>query len=134
MVYVLDCQYCVAGHELIRLRNILFTAVTRSRAWVRLCGWGDDMARLQEEIESIRNREFRLEFSVPTPEQLAELRRIHRERTADEIARIQQAEKGLRDFLQAVERGDLAMENLSLELRTALAKYASKAEAEDDDF
>ena len=31
MVYIANADYCASGHEMIRLRNILFTAITRSR-------------------------------------------------------------------------------------------------------
>lgn len=133
MVYVLDCQHCVTGHELTTLRNILFTAITRCRAWVRLCGWGPEMELLETEIRAVRDRKFRLQFTVPTAVELAKLRQIHRERTADERARIQKAEKSLKDFLDAVHRGDLAIENLPLELRTDLAKYLASAAGLDDD-
>src|ERR1035437_1194607 len=40
MVYVLNSEYGIPAVELIKRRNILFTAITRSRAWVRLCGCG----------------------------------------------------------------------------------------------
>jgi superfamily I DNA and RNA helicase len=133
MVYVLDCQHCVTGHELITLRNILFTAITRCRAWVRLCGWGPEMELLETEIRAVRDRKFRLQFTVPTAVELAKLRQIHRERTADERARIEKAEKSLKDFLDAVHQGDLAIENLPLELRTDLAKYLASAAGLDDD-
>lgn len=133
MVYVLDCQHCVTGHELITQRNILFTAITRCRAWVRLCGWGPEMELLETEIRAVRDRKFRLQFTVPTAVELAKLRQIHRERTADERARIEKAEKSLKDFLDAVHRGDLAIENLPLELRTDLAKYLASAAGLDDD-
>lgn len=133
MVYVLDCQYCVAGHELITLRNILFTAITRSRAWVRLCGWGPDMDRLEAEIQAARAHNFRLDFTVPTVEELAKLRKIHRERTTDERARIQKAEKGLQYFLDTLERGDLSLDNLPLELRGALLKHLEKEDESQDE-
>ncbi|MCE8470926.1 ATP-binding domain-containing protein, partial [Rhodovulum sulfidophilum] len=35
MVYVLNSDYCFSGLELSKKRNTLFTAITRSRAWVR---------------------------------------------------------------------------------------------------
>ena len=36
MVYVINGQECYSGSELARKRNILFTAITRSKAWVRI--------------------------------------------------------------------------------------------------
>lgn len=134
MVYVLDCQYCVAGHELITLRNILFTAITRSRAWVRLCGWGADMDRLEAEIQAARTHDFRLDLTVPTMEELAKMRQIHRERTTDERARIQKAERGLQYFLRALERGDLSLDNIPLEQRGALLRYLGKEDESQDEI
>jgi hypothetical protein len=99
MVYVVNAQECFSGYELITLRNILFTAITRSRAWVRLCGWGPDMAKLTEEIEQVRRRDFRLEFRVPTEEELKKMRMIHRELTEAERAKRTRAEKGLAEAL-----------------------------------
>ncbi len=40
MVYVLNSHECYAGLQLAKKRNTLFTAITRSRAWVRVCGIG----------------------------------------------------------------------------------------------
>jgi superfamily I DNA and RNA helicase len=133
MVYVLDCQSCVEGHELITLRNVLFTAITRSRAWVRLCGWGLSMGRLEREVREVRKRDFRLELKIPTPPELAKMRQLHRERTAGERARIKEAEKGLKNFVEALERGDLVLENLPPDLRTAITKLSRSVSHDEDD-
>lgn len=134
MVYVLDCQRCVAGHELITLRNVLFTAITRCRGWVRLCGWGARMQELVAEVDAVRKNKFYLNFKLPSLRELENLRMIHRDRTAAERERLKKAEQGLQDFLEAVERGDLAIEALPLELRTSLAKLRIRQTQEDDDF
>src|SRR5207253_8828734 len=44
MVYVIDGQYAAAQTNTVSHRNTLFTAITRSRAWVRICGWGEAMS------------------------------------------------------------------------------------------
>lgn len=124
MVYVLDCQHCVAGRELITLRNTLFTAITRSRAWVRLCGWGPGMDRLVAEVDAVRDHHFRLDFPVPTPEELAEMRQINRELTAAERSRTRRADKGLDTFIEALERNEVSTASrLSPEQREALIKF-----------
>lgn len=133
MVYVLNSQYCFSGHELLTLRNILFTAITRSRAWLRLCGWGPDMAALEAEIDNVRQHNFRLDFTIPTGRQLQEMRQINRERTADERIKLRRAELGLREFLKTVHEGELSLVNLPLELRTALGKMLKKQEPGADD-
>ena len=105
MVYILNSQHCLGGRGLTTLRNILFTAITRSKAWVRICGWGSQMEKLQTEIDAIRSNDFRLSFCIPTDAELHEMRQIHREQTAHERARANEAATGLGKFLKAVKPG-----------------------------
>jgi superfamily I DNA and RNA helicase len=133
-VYVVNAQTCFGGYELIKLRNTLFTAITRSRAWVTLCGYGPNMKALAAEIEAVRRRNFTLEFEIPTGSQVEKLRMIHRERTAAERARAEKAQKGLAEFLDAVQRGDLPVEGLPPHLRTELAKLMGSLAADPNDF
>ena len=123
MVYVVNSQECVGGRGLITLRNTLFTAITRSNAWVRICGWGDQMDNLVAEMEAIRDNDYKLTFGVPTDEQLHNMRQIHRERTASERARANEAENALRNFLSAIQRGDTSIDDLPMDLKTSLAKF-----------
>ena len=126
MVYILNSHHCVSGRGLSTLRSILFTAITRSKAWVRICGWGTAMNELQAEIESIKNNDFKLKFHIPSDEQLSEMRRIHRELTASERARANEAEAALRTFVAALKRGDTSIEELPIELKTNVANYFAK--------
>src|SRR5262249_51549550 len=43
VVYIMNAEYCYSGFSLPTKRNTLFTAITRSRAWVRVCGIGESM-------------------------------------------------------------------------------------------
>ena len=131
MVYIANAQYCESGSSLITRRNILFTAITRSKAWVRICGWGPSMLALQQEIEAIKTNAFRLRFTIPTEDELANIRRIHRDLTASERARITNAHDGLRSFIDALEHGDMFMRDIPLELRAALRKYLTGDIADD---
>lgn len=82
MVYVLNANHCFSGKELIKKRNALFTAITRSKAWVRVCGVGEDMSDLvQEALKCVQN-DYQLKFMVPTEEEIAKMRRVHRELTS----------------------------------------------------
>ena len=133
MVYVLNAQQCVSGPELITLRNTLFTAITRSRAWVRICGYGSGIQQLRQEIEIISRSQYRLAFRIPTSPELAKIRQIHRELSADERSRMQKATVGLQSFVEALDRGDIVIENLPFELRSAIAKYFNnQANANED--
>ena len=123
MVYVVNANECMSGPELITLRNTLFTAITRSRAWVRVCGVGESMVQLQEEIEGITRNNFQLKFKIPTVGELAEIRQIHRELTSSERSRAQKAQRDLGSFIEALDRGDISIDNLPIELRAAAARY-----------
>lgn len=128
MIYVVNAQHCFSGYELITLRNTLFTSITRSRAWLRICGHGPEMGKLQKEIQSVVENDYRLTFKVPTAKELEKMRRLHGERTATDKAKIKKAEKGLREFLKALEEGVLSIENMPAELRTGLLKHWGDAD------
>ena len=122
MVYVLNSQYCVAGNGLSQLRNILFTAITRSRAWVRICGWGERMTDLKAEIDSIQQNNYRLQFTIPTEKELAQIRRINREHASGEQARSREANRVLNLFVEAFDRGEISLEDIPPHLKTAVVQ------------
>jgi superfamily I DNA and RNA helicase len=105
MVYIANADHCVYGHEMSRLRNVLFTGITRSRGWVRVCGVGLGMATLQKEIESVIQSGFKLKFRIPSKEALERMRRINRDRTAQEKGRIRKAERSLEEVIDLVRQG-----------------------------
>ncbi|MEG4582163.1 ATP-binding domain-containing protein [Microcoleus sp. MON1_C5] len=109
MIYVINAQECFSGLELARKRNILFTAMTRSKAWIRVLGYGENMRGLVEEFEKINGRNFVLEFTYPTEEERKKMNLINRE--------INPKERGLRasrlqDLRQAIEKGEIQKEDL----------------------
>ena len=74
MVYIVNAQKCVNSLRRRSDRNGLFTAITRSKGWVRVLGYGEDMAVLEEEFAEIKRQDFKLHF--------------HRYPTADELKQI----------------------------------------------
>ncbi|MCC7424275.1 MAG: DEAD/DEAH box helicase [Planctomycetaceae bacterium] len=132
MVYVVNCQQCGGGYELIKIRNILFTAITRSRAWVRLCGYGKGMTEIKREFDEVVARGFQLKFRIPTQSESQHMRNIPRERSAGERAEIRKAEKGLKQFLEAVEKGELAFDLLPQEMQRGLRKIMERDTGESD--
>ena len=122
MVYVLNAHHCVAAQRLATVRNILFTAITRSKAWVRVCGWGPRMATLQHEIESIQNNNYRLTFQLPTDSELESMRQIHRDLTPSEKTRLDEAERSLREILKLIDRGEISPDDFPAELRSDAAR------------
>jgi superfamily I DNA and RNA helicase len=121
MIYVLDAQYADEGPNLITRRNTLFTAMTRSRAWLRVCAWGSETP-VADEIRAVQMRAFRLEFTIPTATGLADLRRIHRDRSDEELATVKRATRSVSELLDAVERGELDVQDLPASLRTRLLR------------
>lgn len=133
MVYILDSQYAVDGPNLITRRNTLFTAITRSRAWVRICGSDADASRVQQEFSAIRARDYALSFEVPTPELLSKLRRIHRDRTEAELESIKRATSSATELINIFERGGVDIENLPPSVRTKLALLLNQPPSEPDE-
>lgn len=58
MVYIVNAQKCVNSLQRRSDRNALFTAVTRSKGWVKVLGYGEDMMVLQEEFEEIKRQDL----------------------------------------------------------------------------
>lgn len=74
MVYIVNAQKCVNSLQRRSDRNALFTAVTRSKGWVKVLGYGEDMAILQEEFEEIKRQKFKLHFDkYPTKEEQTQI-------------------------------------------------------------
>ena len=132
MVYVLDSQYAVKTLNAVSRRNTLFTAITRSRAWVRVCGWGDDMDEVAHEIKKVSSNSFRLNFTVPTPEELEKIRRIHRERSKAEAETLDRATRSMTEMMEAFERGEIDLHDFPPDLRTRLLELFREAPTDGD--
>jgi Superfamily I DNA and RNA helicases len=73
VVFVVDAQFCEGQYGIKRRRNILFTAITRSRAWTYIAGVGDDMAKIEQEITEIRTANYQLAFHYPSRDEVRQL-------------------------------------------------------------
>lgn len=134
MVYVLDAQYATVPYNELTRRNILFTAITRSRAWVRILGWGREFSQLLSELDKVQSNSFTLDFRIPTDRELAEMRRIHRERSQHEVQSIQTAARSADTFLTMLERGELDLEDLPPAIRTRLVRTIKKQMQGGDEY
>lgn len=76
MVYILDADWCMSPGNVLVKRNILFTAMTRSRLWLRVYGTGDKMNELIEEYLALEKHGFRLSFTLPTIDQLDTIKQL----------------------------------------------------------
>jgi superfamily I DNA and RNA helicase len=123
MVYVVNAQDCDdIGVGLASLRNRLFTAITRSKAWVRVIGYGEGMANLISEFEQLKKSNFRLEFTYPTDEDLKKLRIVQRDLSPHEKQRLEQRQTGVRELVDALERGEITPDDFDSETKQKLIK------------
>lgn len=134
MVYVVDAQYMNQGSNRITRRNIIFTAITRSRAWVRISAYGGSAAEVSREIAAVEGAGYRLQFPVPSPGELALMRRVHRDRGAEDRERAKAAQQSLERLLAAFEQGELDIEDLPAALRARLRSQLLVDSEDDPDF
>jgi len=123
MIYVINAHECFSGPELSKKRNILFTAMTRSKAWLRVLGYGEDMRGLVKEFEEVRRRNFVLEFTYPTEEERRKMNVINRDISPKERERRIQNQRNLKDIVEDLDKGVIHKEDLSQELIEKLKSH-----------
>lgn len=116
MTYVINAQSCFSGDDLATKRNILFTAMTRSKAWIRVIGYGERMKELVAEYEKVKDADFALKFVYPTEEERREMNLVNRDMSPKERERINKKQKDLRDLLDSLEKGEIYKEDLPPEI------------------
>lgn len=76
IVYLVGAEYCMSKGYPHTKRNILFTALTRARGWVRITGAGQGMNSLEKEFNRIKKNNFSLSFTYPTEKDLKQIRTL----------------------------------------------------------
>ncbi len=113
MVYIINAHDCHSSAlNLAKLRNQLFTAITRSKAWVRVLGIGNAMTELKNEYDTLAAHAFELNFTYPTAEQRKTLRIVHRDMTAAERKRLQNRQRSLHELVEDLVLGRVHREDL----------------------
>lgn len=120
MVYVMDGQNCGTNYSSLRSRNILFTAMTRSKAWVRVVGYGQAMDALCQEYNKIKTNNFKLAFNYPDETKRKKLTIINRDKSAVEEKKIEKYNNSVNEMIKAIQTGDLYIEDLSPDIITQL--------------
>jgi superfamily I DNA and RNA helicase len=69
VIFVVDADFCESPFDRKKRRNVLFTAITRSRAWTYVIGTGPGMQQIESEILQIRQNSYRLSFHYPTQQE-----------------------------------------------------------------
>ncbi len=117
MVYIINAQDCHStSANLATLRNRLFTAITRSKAWVRVIGIGAGMQSLINEYKILDGKNYELHFRYPTQSEREQMSIVHRDISPAE--RSQRNSKGKKvteviEALESVKSLDLDEENIA---------------------
>ncbi|WP_370809160.1 DEAD/DEAH box helicase [Bilophila wadsworthia] len=134
MVYVINAQDCYSSFgNIATVRNRLFTAITRSKAWVRVVGVGKNMEALKKEFELVKKNSFSLNFCYPTEEQKKLLNIVNRDMTEEERHRVHKKKGDVAQLLEDLESGRIYPEDLGAEqvkrLRALLARGQDNADS-----
>ena len=128
MVYIIHAQDCYSSpSQLATVRNRLFTAITRSKAWVRVLGVGQNMRMLKDEFIQVQNHNFTLEFTYPTEKQRSLLNVVNRDMTPEERKKTNKMKRAVRDLLEQLESG-MRLEDIGLDEVEALKKFITTKE------
>lgn len=126
MVYIVNAEHCYSSWgSLARVRNQLFTAITRSKAWVRVLGVGPNMEKLSEEFERVKNKKFELDFRYPTPEERKHLNIVNRDKDARVI---REGASKIDHLIKDMQAGRVFLEDLPLDQVDLLRSLLSKPE------
>ena len=121
MVYIINAQDCHSAlRNLVSIRNRLFTAISRSKAWVRVLGIGSAMNALIQEYERLKERQYELKFTYPTKKQREQLKIIHRDMTSAESKQLQKHQQSISDLLKDLDSGKVHREDLDESMRAKL--------------
>lgn len=113
-----------------KIRNRLFTAMTRSKAWVRVVGIGSQMDHLKAEYEKVKEKGFTLDFIYPTEEQRKYLNIVNRDISNAEKENIARRRKSVADLLQDIEEGRIYVDDLGSEQIERLNKILNSRRSE----
>lgn len=133
MVYVVNAhEGNDARANLGTIRNRLFTAITRSKAWVRVCGYGPEMKSLADEFRSVRSSDFALDFTYPNEEQRSRLQILHRDIASRFQRRTSNASGAMREFFRDVKDGNAYPEDLDPDLLEELRTILGEQDVENE--
>ncbi|MDE2716406.1 MAG: ATP-binding domain-containing protein, partial [Chloroflexota bacterium] len=130
MVYVVNAEEAHGSTaNLAHVRNRLFTAMTRSTAWVRVCGIGSEMDSLIEEYEQVKKANFELSFRYPTEDELEQLTVVHRDMSDKEQKDWQKRLKSVDGLIDDLQHGRILREDIDAEQLATLRELLGAAGA-----
>ncbi|MDE0268639.1 MAG: ATP-binding domain-containing protein [Acidimicrobiaceae bacterium] len=112
MVYVINAEDCYySSNSLSSIRNRLFTAITRSKAWVRVVGIGRGMRELTKEYNRLKEADFELRFRYPTSEELKKLTIVHRDMPDTERRNLEQRQQHVEALINDFKENRIYLED-----------------------
>lgn len=127
MVYIINAQDCYESFgSLPTVRNQLFTAITRSKAWVRVLGVGENMVKLEQEFKRVKENQFRLKFNYPAADLRNKLNVVNRDMTDAEKKRVRKADSSLQDLIKSLDKGEVHIDDLDSNQIEKLKKFLAK--------
>ena len=127
MVYVINADDCQdSSSNLVRSRNRLFTAITRSKAWIRVYGVGEKMNKLIEEYQRLAANDFELKFRYPNKQEREQLREIHGDRPCSVDDPIEQQNRNLQSLVEEIEQNNTTVEKLDEALLSRVQELISR--------
>lgn len=133
MVYIINADECyshpiLVDRDLQRRRNILFTAMTRSKAWVRVYGCGHRMEALIDEYEKVKAKKFVLDFVYPSQQEIDNMNTIRRDITDDELVSHKKEVELLEllpSILHKIQNGETSIDDYPNEMQAILKTLSS---------
>ena len=133
-VYIMNGQDCYSGlhftnRGLRERRNILFTAITRSKAWVKVFGTDERMQFLSQEFDEVKKRDFELAFKYPTPEEIEKMNVISRDISETEETQLKKdlaSLTGLKQIVERINSGQVQIEDYPEDMQETLKVLIKK--------
>jgi superfamily I DNA and RNA helicase len=126
MVYFVGAEYCAGGWNLGRKRNILFTAITRSGDGQEYPGVGSDMDLIANEIQKVIENDYSLRFRCPTRPELQNMRRLHRDRTSEELGEIAEDLDALARLVERIDSGEFTLDQIPASKRSLIRRLIKR--------
>lgn len=123
MVYIVNSESCYdTPRGIARIRNQLFTAITRSKAWVRVLGIGESMDKLIEEYQKIKEYNFTLDFTYPTQEERHNINIVNRDVSSGERTKIEMGNEQLASLIDKLKKQEIYKQDLDKKALSELIK------------
>lgn len=111
MVLLIGCDVFERDKDNIQMRNKIFTAMTRAKAWLRISGCNIENRALFKEIKKVKENDFRLDFIYKDENMIKrDLNQIHskrsliRENLTETILRLKKAGCTEQEILEEIKR------------------------------